>query len=113
MEKLIEWYLLQCNGDWEHQHGFKITSLDNPALRLTVDLKGTDLQFKRFATIEFQLENSATWIYCEKTSDCIFDGYCSPDSFGRLMQIFLKWTEESEGTSNGSETSNGSGLLNR
>jgi hypothetical protein len=25
-----QWYVSQCDGDWEHECGIKITTLDNP-----------------------------------------------------------------------------------
>jgi len=30
LQFLQEWYLEQCNGDWEHEFGIKIETLDNP-----------------------------------------------------------------------------------
>jgi hypothetical protein len=28
--ELQDWYAAHCNGEWEHQHGVVIESLDNP-----------------------------------------------------------------------------------
>lgn len=41
--RLQEWYFSQCDADWEHSHGLKIDTLDNPGWTLTVDLVDTDL----------------------------------------------------------------------
>ncbi|MFI6095064.1 Imm53 family immunity protein [Lentzea sp. NPDC051213] len=38
------WYAEQCNGDWEHEFGVKITTLDNPGWHVVVDLGDTDLE---------------------------------------------------------------------
>jgi hypothetical protein len=40
---LQQWYLSQCNGDWEHSFGVKIDTLDNPGWILTIDLAETEL----------------------------------------------------------------------
>lgn len=38
IEKLIAWYADNCDGDWEHQNGFIIRTLDNPGLSIVIDL---------------------------------------------------------------------------
>jgi hypothetical protein len=39
---LEDWYAAQCDGDWEHQYGVQITTLDNPGWSLEIDLYETD-----------------------------------------------------------------------
>jgi hypothetical protein len=39
-----QWYQSQCNGDWEHEYGVKIHTLDNPGWHVTIDLIDTNLQ---------------------------------------------------------------------
>jgi hypothetical protein len=41
---LEAWYAAQCNGDWEHEFGVTLETLDNPGWRLKVDLVGTALE---------------------------------------------------------------------
>ena len=45
------WYVVQCNGDWEHSSGITITSLDNPGWLVKIELVGTALDNKEFRTI--------------------------------------------------------------
>lgn len=33
-----------CDGDWEHEFGMKIDTLDNPGWSVEVDLAGTELE---------------------------------------------------------------------
>ena len=40
LQLLQEWYVAQCDGDWEHSYGVKIDTLDNPGWSLKVDLVG-------------------------------------------------------------------------
>ena len=30
LAKLVHWYDKNCDGDWEHQNGFELMTLDNP-----------------------------------------------------------------------------------
>jgi hypothetical protein len=41
---LQTWYEEHCDGDWEHQYGVEIGTLDNPGWRLRVDLVATELE---------------------------------------------------------------------
>ncbi len=40
--RLEGWYVSQCNGMWEHAHGFTLGTIDNPGWTLTVDLAETE-----------------------------------------------------------------------
>ncbi|OAX48412.1 hypothetical protein gpAD87_09590 [Paenibacillus sp. AD87] len=44
---LQNWYLENCNGDWEHSYGVKIDTVDNPGWSVEIDL--TDTYFRRCA----------------------------------------------------------------
>ena len=64
LDFLAEWYRSQCDGDWEHQHGVHIGTIDNPGWSLDVDLVGTSLAEVTIApkTIERTDEN---WMFVE------------------------------------------------
>jgi hypothetical protein len=38
---LENWYQRQCNGEWEHEFGVKIETLDNPGWSVRIDLADT------------------------------------------------------------------------
>ena len=64
--RLQGWYASQCNGDWEHDLGIRIESLDNPGWRVQIDLRGTPLDGREFRQIELGLgrnchPSSAHW----------------------------------------------------
>jgi len=44
IEQIQAWYAAQCNGDWEHQYGISIDTLDNPGWCVTIDLTRTSLE---------------------------------------------------------------------
>ena len=95
--QLIDWYSRQCNGDWEHQHGFEISTVDNPGVRLRVDLNGTYLEKSEFSRIEYKYDSDTEWIACEKTADNFFDGCCATGMSEQMIGIFVNWAEGGEG----------------
>ena len=40
LEWLEQWYQSQCDGEWEHDCGVTIETLDNPGWLVQVDLRG-------------------------------------------------------------------------
>ena len=41
LTQLQQWYLSNCNGDWEHTYGVSIGTLDNPGWSFKIELTGT------------------------------------------------------------------------
>ena len=48
---LQNWYISNCNGEWEHQHGINIESRDNPGWWVKIDLMTTELLNKPFEPV--------------------------------------------------------------
>ena len=44
LSSLQRWYSSQCDGDWEHQLGVEITTLDNPGWLVRIELRHTPLE---------------------------------------------------------------------
>lgn len=44
IEWLQEWYISHCDGEWEHENGISIGTLDNPGWSLTIYLRDTKLE---------------------------------------------------------------------
>ena len=53
---LEEWYLNKCNGEWEHNYGITINTLDNPGRDISIDLIDTEVKL-----------NDLKWQYFEKS----------------------------------------------
>jgi hypothetical protein len=89
---LEDWYTAQCNGDWEHQHGVKIDTLDNPGWTVRIDLNGT--KYSEIQNWQFVDDRApeVEWIFCE-IKDGVFVGHGGPKELGRMLQIFRKWIE--------------------
>ena len=43
--ELEKWFAENCNGDWEHQGGLKIGTLDNPGWMVRLDLDTIEHKF--------------------------------------------------------------------
>ena len=95
---LQEWYLAQCDEDWEHTYGISIGTLDNPGWSLTVDLTGTYLQSVNFAEHSYGVgaDGHATgneWLVC-KVEDGKFLGFCGPRKLEEMINVFLSWANQ-------------------
>ncbi len=89
---LQEWYLNQTNGDWEHQYGVKIGTLDNPGWSVTIDLEETKLEDVKFDPMK--IENSdLDWLVC-KVENNKFEGDCSPQNLDDVLKVFCDWVEK-------------------
>ena len=92
---LILWYQAHCDHSWEHKHGVRLETLDNPGWLLTVDLVHTDLQGRQMAEVREGTAPgghpvSPRWIHCV-VSDNQFRGACDPTQVARLFQVFSQF----------------------
>lgn len=91
IDALQTWYAEQCDGEWEHQFGVKIETIDNPGWIVEIDLTGTNLSS---ATLpEMVEERSATdWIRCSATHRS-FKGIGGPRNLLEILERFLAWAK--------------------
>jgi hypothetical protein len=64
IEQIQAWYAAQCDGDWEHQYGVSIETLDNPGWRVIVDFSGSSLDNISLQTHQ-EDKGEEGWIFCE------------------------------------------------
>ncbi|HUS34167.1 MAG TPA: immunity 53 family protein [Verrucomicrobiae bacterium] len=91
LERLQTWYSQQCNGEWEHDSGIQIGTLDNPGWTVDIDLSGTNLE-------NAQLEKSKTerspqdWlvVWTENTK---FKARGGPYNLTEILETFLNWAK--------------------
>jgi hypothetical protein len=89
IKEIENWYLSNCNGDWEHQYGVTIESLDNPGWRVFIDLTGTKLEQIDFEEIN-NIESESEWIVC-KVENNKFIGADGPHNLNEILSIFINW----------------------
>jgi hypothetical protein len=87
--ELQQWYEAQCNGDWEHQYGISIETLDNPGWRVEIDLKDTRFAGVAFTRVEEKHQNGE-WLLC-RTENEKFVGAGDPSKLIVILQHFLEW----------------------
>jgi hypothetical protein len=92
LDWLQRWYKSQCNGDWEHQRGIQIGTLDNPGWRLSIDVHKTVMENRPFQQVKAQ-RNEDDWIHCwiEGTK---FHAAGGPLNLSEAIATFRAWVEE-------------------
>ena len=102
LDWLTQWYLSQCDEDWEHSFGVTIETLDNPGWSLTVDLTDTALAdqpfqpvFHNLAQSEAQqgLDGDLRW-WVAKVEQQKFKAYGGPRNLTDLIAVFRTWASE-------------------
>lgn len=92
LEWLMSWYRAACDGDWEHQYGVRIGTLDNPGWFLEVDLTETPAEHR---TLQRSLIERAEddWYVCE-TKDGKFVGHGGPGNLKEIIAVFRAFVSE-------------------
>lgn len=90
---LQNWYFNQCDGDWEHEFGIRIDTLDNPGWSIIINLEGTSLESKEFTIIKIQEKDENDWLVC-RVLNHKFDAACGPTNLSKVLGIFRQWVEE-------------------
>ncbi|BDD05509.1 immunity 53 family protein [Aureibacter tunicatorum] len=86
LERLQNWYKNQCDGDWEHYHGVKIETIDNPGWAITIDLNETPLE-----GVQFVISNDISefdWFHI-KIIDNKYIACGDPSKLNFLLEYFL------------------------
>lgn len=91
LQDLQAWYAAQTNGDWEHEYGIRIESLDNPGWFVMIELSGTFLARKPFEHVE-RKSSETDWIDCDVVAEA-FTGAGGPHNLAELLQVFLDWAK--------------------
>jgi immunity protein 53 of polymorphic toxin system len=94
--QIQNWYLGQCNGDWEHEYGLQIGTLDNPGWSVQIDLADTELETKPFSPVEKGIgaesfEDDQDWYSC-KVENKKFVCACGPLHLRTALRVFLDWS---------------------
>lgn len=87
LEKLMEWYEEQCDGEWEHGSGLVIDTLDNPGWTVRIDLRGTPFERTAFEPIN-SVKSRSDWIVCVKKGQ-EFEGQGDPSKLSMILEHFL------------------------
>lgn len=85
IEWLEEMYLSNCDGDWEHDYGIEITTLDNPGWNVKIQLNEN---FVMLSDRSWVLEDIApsTW-YGYKIEKNTIEASGDPQSLKTIFEI--------------------------
>jgi disulfide oxidoreductase YuzD len=89
---LENWFLSNCNNDWEHSYGITIETTDNPGWYIKIDLKNTSLENEEREYILTE-KNENDW-YGIKVENAEFVASGDPSKLSLLLNIFKKMVEE-------------------
>jgi len=92
---VISWlgnfYASNCNGDWEHEFGIAIETLDNPGWSVSVDLERTELTGLSFERMEIE-RSQQDWVRCWIENGA-WKGFGGPRNLQEILQVFRRWAE--------------------
>lgn len=88
LARLCQWYLSNCDGEWEHEYGVKIETLDNPGWYVEINLVGTELESAVLDRI-FVEHSEHSW-YSVEIESGRFLGACGPMNLETVIEIFLR-----------------------
>jgi hypothetical protein len=91
---LLQWFANQCDGDWEHEYGIRIGTLDNPGWRLRISLIGTELENRNFERITIERSEN-DWVFCF-VEEGHFEGACGLFNLIEALKIFRDWVEKKD-----------------
>lgn len=89
---LTEWYRSHCNGDWEHQNGIRIGTLDNPGWSLSVDLGETE-HSGRTMPPKLMERSDSDWVFVEVKDD-EFRARGGSSNLSELIDVFAQFVKE-------------------
>ena len=96
IKKLQEWYHNYCDGEWEHDFGVEIGTIDNPGWRVKINLVGTKNENILFNKIKIERsEDDWVRVWIENK---IFNVACGPSNLKEGLEIFLKWAKTQQET---------------
>jgi len=58
MNWLQQWYLAQCDGEWEHGFGITIETIDNPGWSVQICVEGTGLASAQFDPVKTEVSET-------------------------------------------------------
>jgi hypothetical protein len=106
---LQNWYAAQCDGDWEHQYGLTIETLDNPGWYVAINLAETPLEDTTFQPVDERYRSEDNWVDCRvvegdaegiSVRDSVrgpkFRGAGGPHNLSEILHIFREWVIQQE-----------------
>ena len=93
---LEQWYLSNCDGDWEHGFGVSISTLDNPGWTVKLNISLTLYEDVAFDEVKID-RTEHDWVYCKKDN---WEIMCAggPKNLEEMLEIIKNWMESNKPT---------------
>lgn len=105
-DELIKWWQGKCDGEWEHEFGVVLTSMDNPGWLLKIDVAGED---DHILPLGFQVSSEfpdGGWIKCHVASGSTsgspeehlrhFVGMGGAGNLSDILDVFFEAIQQSD-----------------
>ena len=88
---IVAWFAAHCDGDWEHDVGIRVATLDNPGWRVDIRIEDTELQG---IEIDWKVDEQSEqeWLQWRATGR-FFEARCGPKDLGRAFDAFRLFAE--------------------
>lgn len=84
---LQNWFLEQCDGNWEHEQVIKMESLDNPGWNVEIDFNNTSIDIENDIPYKLFENGDNNWIGYQIKSN-IFYGVGDPLKLNLILELF-------------------------
>ena len=85
---LLRWFQSHCDGDWEHDDGIMIETLDNPGWSIRIRIEGTELEGRVTPWVRLHDDSDEhVWLYWH-SSGTEFRAACGPTDLPRALAAF-------------------------
>ncbi|MET4107202.1 immunity 53 family protein [Hymenobacter sp. UYP22] len=88
LQRIQCWYTINCDGDWEHDHGVSIATLDNPGWYVIIDLQDTCLEKAVLPNIPVEERSPTNWVTWH-IEDYKFMASGGPMNLSEILSYFL------------------------
>jgi len=84
--KLIQnWYVSKCDGEWEHQYGLTLETVDNPGWRIEIDGESGKKPIK--INVD---RDDGDWFFVNAAENKL-KGSCGAENLEELLDHVAKW----------------------
>jgi hypothetical protein len=93
---LTRWYAAHCDG--AHRNGISIHSTDSLGWRVTIDLRGTALEYRLFTAIAEGVDadgrpKAKSWLHC-RVRNGTWHGSGDETRLDEILRRFLDWATD-------------------
>src|SRR3954447_23427261 len=92
MGELEQWFLSQCDGNWEHSHSIEIGTTDNPGWAVVIEVEGTALESRPFEDMEMR-RSDRDYVACWRWPDA-WQADCGMTNLAEAIACFIDWAGE-------------------